>query len=62
MTQTRIYVLATCSPSPLVGEGSGAPSRSDGTALREGGNAATPLRSGDAGSCSPTRGEREELV
>jgi hypothetical protein len=59
----RLTSHATCSPSPLVGEGSAVPSRTDGKAPpREGGaslaNFVTPLRSGDAGSCSPTRGER----
>jgi hypothetical protein len=62
--------LTVCFPSPLVGEGSSASSRSDGNdgkALREGGlmrDAAkllTPLRKRNALACSPTRGERESV-
>jgi len=56
--------LTACFPSPLVGEGSSAPSRSDGAALREGGfgpDAAkllTPLRALVERACSPPKGER----
>ena len=55
-------VSHTCFPSLLAGEGSGAPSRSDGPAPREGGEVVTPHRTRKASACSPTRGEREELV
>jgi hypothetical protein len=52
-------------PSPLVGEGSGAPTQSAGEAPRERGDGSTrdaaekltPLRAA-SGACSPTRGER----
>jgi hypothetical protein len=58
MTRMDWNERAVCSPSPLVGEGSGAPSRGDGVAPREGGESQTPLRARDALACSPTRGER----
>jgi hypothetical protein len=64
MTYRLCLSFAACDPSPLVGEGSGAPSRSDGTAPREGGRLLyaakllTPLRERHALACSPKRGER----